>query len=285
MGTAERTADFINSIGVDTHLSYIGTSYSTATVIASLQYLGIDHVRDGDLGTLINKSFYYNQYVTVAEAGIKFDFVLPNSQSVADDLSWLNGIEAAVPGSVYAVEGANEISNSTTFANGGTGYAGLPAEEEAIYGAITGDPALAGVAIYGNTFAGEGPGSNVSGNLSPYVTDGNAHIYFQGSPPAAGLPYIASQTSDTPNDPSVITETGYASDGVVDSSGAIAVNDDVQAKYTLDLLFDDIQAGVQTVYLYELLDEYNDPNNTSYQNHFGLFNFDGSPKPGGGRAT
>ena len=45
-----RTADFINSLGVNVHVEYTDGKYADATTtIADLAYLGIDHVRDHTL--------------------------------------------------------------------------------------------------------------------------------------------------------------------------------------------------------------------------------------------
>jgi hypothetical protein len=47
----------------------------------------------------------------------------------------------------------------------------------------------------------------------------------------------------------------------------------------LDGLLDAYQAGASATYLYELLDDRADPGMTDGENHFGLFNADGTPKP------
>src|SRR4051794_6222789 len=57
------------------------------------------------------------------------------------------------------------------------------------------------------------------------------------------------------------------------------VNADVQARYSLDFVLDAYILGVKTAYLYELVDRVSDPGNTLMDDHFGLFNNDGSPKP------
>ena len=43
-------------------------------------------------------------------------------------------------------------------------------------------------------------------------------------------------------------------------------------------MLDAVAQGVPATYLYELLDEWPDPNNTDREQHFGLFNNDGTPK-------
>ncbi len=57
------------------------------------------------------------------------------------------------------------------------------------------------------------------------------------------------------------------------------VNQDVQARYTLDYVLDAAAQGVPATYLYELLDERPDVNNTDREQHYGLFNTNGTAKP------
>jgi hypothetical protein len=85
------------------------------------------------------------------------------------------------------------------------------------------------------------------------------------------------QTEAVASKPSVMTETGYFTmlNNAVDPSG---VTESVQARLTLDTIFDSFSAGVSQTFLYELLDELPDPGNTNPEFHYGLFHADGTPK-------
>lgn len=113
-------------------------------------------------------------------------------------------------------------------------------------------------------------------NLTGLATDANAHPYpSYGAEPGS---YIASNYLDaygtaTPG-PRVITEDGYDTDPN-DPNG---VSQLAQAQGDTDILLDAYKSGVSQTYLYELLDEKPDPNNTNSEMHFGLFNNDNTPK-------
>ena len=78
---ASRSYDFVNSIGVNTHFTYIDTAYyqQPATLIKAIQYLHVRHVRDG-------LSYYwvapnlYAIHAQLAQAGIFADLVTPNPE-------------------------------------------------------------------------------------------------------------------------------------------------------------------------------------------------------------
>jgi hypothetical protein len=127
-----------------------------------------------------------------------------------------------------------------------------------------------------------GPGSNANLatfdpklSLAGQADAANMHIY-PGNGGAIG-PVIAHAYQvgfNTAPGPRVITETGYTTDPAV-SNG---VTQTVQAQQIINGLLEAYQSGVQTTYLYELLDEKADPNNKLSQMHYGLFNNDNTPK-------
>jgi hypothetical protein len=117
------------------------------------------------------------------------------------------------------------------------------------------------------------------GDLSDSADFGNVHIYPQGSDPTPYnylIPNIPWQTSVVaPNLPTVITEAGY----YTRPDDQYGVSPRVQAVYTLDFVLDAYLLGVRTTYLYELIDDRPDLAGTDRENHFGLFQADGKPKP------
>ena len=115
--------------------------------------------------------------------------------------------------------------------------------------------------------------------MSAMATDGNVHIYNGNVPPSSYLPSRLSAASMiAPGLPMVLTETGYDTMTQDHLTGVAFVNEDVQAKFILDTYLDAYQLGAATTYVYELLDEYADPADTNHEDHWGLFNSDGTPK-------
>ena len=269
---------FIHSIGVDTHLSYTDGGYANVSnVIADLKYLGINNVRD----SLVNPS-HLATYEQVAAQGFKFTLTVAGqtqtSATLASDLGLAQALMKATPGSVQAIEGANEINNWPITFNGVGGISGALALQSALYTAVHGTPAFNGVAVdyftgYGAGGVPLGPNPATTAGLADYDTQ---HPYpTQGRAPGAQID-TASALNNEPgaHGPAVYTETGYSSNGGL--SGA--VNSDVQAKYDLDLLFDAFKDGVTQTYLYDLLDAYA-PGSKQGDDGYGLFNPNNSAKP------
>jgi hypothetical protein len=262
-------AEFIATLGVNTHTSTGANGYSNIPdVIADLQYLGISNVRDGDNGSLAN-------LITMAQAGIKFDFLLAGggSKTTADiqgEFAVINQVSQSVPGSVVAVEGANEINNFPITYNGVDGLQGAVDMQEAIYAMAHSDASLPGVSVYYFTGydaggLGFGPNPAITGGLADYD---NQHPYPQnGEPPMESVNPTTTLPNETPAiGPAVYTETGYSN---TDTFGA-NLGLQGQAAYTLDLLMDDAKQGIARTYLYELLEE---------GDGFGLFTTSNSPTP------
>jgi hypothetical protein len=280
--TVERTADVIDSIGVNTHLPYTDGAYADfSTVLADIQYLGLTNARDG-ISDGLDGAAPLSSYITLAQAGIKFTINLFSGGTVAAadvtaQLAVVAQLEAAVPGSVIAVEGANEINNFPLTFNGVGGLTGAVALQTAIYTAVQSDPALAGVAV--DYFTGYGAG-DVAAGPDPATTLGLANYDTQhpyptnGEPPDLAVdPSEALSNETAPYGPAVYTETGYSTNGGTTGD----VNADVQAKYTLDLLMDDAKNGIAETYIYQLLDAYA-PDSTQGDSGYGLFDYTGAPK-------
>src|SRR5579862_1223747 len=104
---ASRSYDFVNSIGVNTHFTYIDTAYyqQPATLIQAIQNLHVRHIRDG-------LSYYwvapnlYAIHAQLAQAGIFADLVTPNPESGATAVQ-LDALLTNYP-DAEAIEGPNE---------------------------------------------------------------------------------------------------------------------------------------------------------------------------------
>ena len=277
-----RASAFQPTLGVNTHIDYTDGGYANVgNVLADLQYLGITQVRD-EISNGANGSAPLSSYIYLAQQGIKFTFCVETggavtSASLESVLSLIDQVNEAVPGSVTAVEGPNEINNEPITFNGVGGLQGAINLQEALYADVHSDPNLVGVSVdyftgYDAGSNGIGPNPNTTAGLADYDT---AHPYPNNGQAPAGW---VSPSQALPNEgpvygPAVYTETGYSTNG--GTSGA--VNQDVQAKYTLDLLMDDAKNGISKTYLYQLMDAYQ-PGSPQGDDGFGLFDPNNQPK-------
>jgi hypothetical protein len=266
---------FIDTLGVGIHLTYMDTAYADVrNVYDDLKWLGIHHVRDYPPGDKPP----FSTYVFLAQLGIKFN-VLTNP-----DFAWSIGaaarLNAAVPGSVVALEGSNEIDNWPVSYHGLTGAAAGLAQQREIYERVRATPKLAGVSVYDLTGFDTRKVESRAGSAN-YA---NQHVYPQnGEQPTYNsngdrwMP-AAIDAVKKYQLPMVITEFGYFS---MPQSGwyMIGVDEPTQAKGILNGYMDAAAAGVKRTYVYELLDQKPDPQNKSGEMHFGLFRIDNSPKP------
>ena len=120
-------------------------------VIADLQYLGIDHVRDHALDPTLNQG----GYGSLAAAGIRFDLII----SPGTDLSYTASFAAAHPGALTALEGPNEINLWPITFNGLTGNDAGVSYMSYLAGAMQGYSAFNGVPLYTLTLAGQALGT------------------------------------------------------------------------------------------------------------------------------
>jgi hypothetical protein len=277
MTTTLRAAGFIATIGVNTHIPYTDGLYADlADVESDIAYLGVDYVRDG-ITNGADGSAPFSSYLALAEEGIKFTFCIASGGAITTasmnaTLALIVELNTDVPGSVEAVEGVNEINNSGATFNGVGGLTGAVNLQKALYKAVTTNPALTGVAV--DYFTGYNAGS-IGVGPDPATTAGLANFDTQHPYPSVGeapeafvAPSAALGNEKAPYGPAVYTETGYST---------YYVSQDVQAKYTLDLLMDDAANGITQTDLYDLLDAYA-PNSPQGDDGYGLFDYTNTPK-------
>jgi hypothetical protein len=274
--TVTRTEDFIQSIGVNTHMGNPAMSYGGVNVVLKeLNFLGVDHIRDW-----IPEEIWplqYSQLGTLASAGIKLDALLPNINPInlSAHMAALHTFAVAHPGAIASVEGPNEVDVSPITYRGLEGAAAAQALQKDLYAAVHSDPALAGVPVYNFTLGWASPASYGIGDMSAYADYANVHAYVpNGLRPRDVLPnVIKTQSSDVPGKPIVVTETNYYT--LPQDSDWGGVNQDVQAKYGLYTALDNWKSGIRKTYFYELHDEAKD---LEREHNFGLFTADGAPK-------
>lgn len=272
---------FLNTLGVNTHSSSANAAYGNSSlVLNSLDYLGIDTVRDGFASAGTPKALLG----AMAAAGIKFDFVVPSSQpatgnaGLADFVGDVAAFAQKYSGSVFAVEGLNEANIQAFSYNGDSSLAAAAAYQKALYTAVKGNSTLAGTKVINLSIAMESTADYATlGNLGAYSDYANAHAYTQTNQRAD---WVMQQSMDkakgaSKGDPTIITETGYTT---LPEADGLGVNQTVQAKLTLASLLNAFENGSQKTFLYELFDSSLDPTGHQKERHFGLFNVDGTPK-------
>ncbi|WP_375310675.1 RHS repeat protein [Bradyrhizobium sp. A5] len=274
--TLHSASSFTGSIGVNTHVAYSWGGYSNLALVEDdLKYLGVTKLRDA-LATTPNSQPVMEG---LAADGYKFDLIVSSSTPAAGSagitqyLALLDSFVKDHPGSLIAIEGLNEANTQPFTYNGSSDISAAAKFQVALYTAIKGDASLSGVSVY-NLSLGYNDSSDYAklGNLSGSVDYTNSHAYVgtSSSPQTVMNMLLANATSVASGKPVVITETGYST---VTSAPYIGVDQTVQAKSILNTLADAYKGGVNTTYLYELLDHGSDAGS-----NMGLFNADGTPK-------
>jgi len=281
--TLLKAAALIASFGVDTHIPYTDGGYANLnTIAADLAYLGVWNVRDG-ISQGIGGSAPLSSYIWLANKGVKFTFLTGSGGTWTDAtlqgfLGLVDQVNEAVPGSVVAVEGPNEINNFPMTFDGVGGLQGAVNCQAALYAAAHADPNLPGVIV--DYFTGYGAYGFANGP-NPATTPGLADVDTQHPYPRFGQPpanWVQPQTvllnETAPLGPAVYTETGYTSIGGKNGG----VNATVQGRYVLDLLMDNAAAGVGSTDIYDLMDAYA-PGSRQGDDGYGLFDYHNAPKP------
>jgi Ca2+-binding RTX toxin-like protein len=266
--SASSAANFIASIGVNTHLSATSTPYGNLSAVESdLSYLGLHAIRDN----VANTTQEYNALSALAAMGVKVDMIA--NSDLTGFMSLANKLDTAHPGAVLAVEGLNEVSPGSTSA---------AQMQQTLYNDVKADPLLAGAGIYNLSLAGP---TQFGSSLASSATYANAHIYYGGGQPAYGWSpndstywwstYLKAAQASAPGLPTVVTETGATT--AVGNQSSVGVDQATQAKQILNSVMDAAKSGVSMTYIYELMDSHNNGASDS-ESHFGLYNWDGTPK-------
>ncbi len=274
--TAVQAENFVDSIGVNTHLDFTNSSYSNLTAVENaINYLGVKSLRDSanssaDLGA-------NGLWQQVADAtGAKFDAYLGEGSVSTMQSGLANAVTLAKQGIVNFIEGGNE--EDQPYAIGlGNSLAKTAAYQSTVYETAhaLGIPVIN--MSFGTGWSNATGDYGTVGNLASTADYANDHVYFgTGNTPLSGIQALNSDAELAANGKSVInSEMGWYTTGSTTDSSNVSVT--VQAKYMLDGLLDAYQAGDAKTYLYELLDQQSNSSNS--ESNFGLFYADGSPKP------
>ncbi len=275
--TAAEAVDFVDSIGVNTHLDFTGSTYNNIKLIENaIEYLGVKNLRDSPESTAdVGATGLWGQVATAT--GVKFDAYIPEGSPAAMSNSLSLMTSLAQQGLLNYIEGPNEEDDSYAVSQGNSLAISAAFQKQLFVTAHQ-----LGLPVINMSF-GAGWSSSATGdygkvgNLSAYADYANAHTYFgTGNPPLSSIETLNSDAKLAASlDPVITTEMGwYTTGSAIDTSN---VSQLVQAKYMLDGLLDAYQQGDAKTYLYELMDESGSATNT--EANFGLFNADGTAKP------
>lgn len=270
----QRLYDFYDSVGVNTHFSYVNTAYyqQPQAIIANLQKLQIHHVRDGLSYAWVAPNLY-SIYSRLAAAGIHPELIIPMANGLT--ATQVAALLPNYPGA-DAVEAPNEcdISGDSNWANDLVSYLPNVAQIGRDQNLTVLGPSLTQVSSYSKV-----------GDISQYMNRNNFHWYWsQRNPensgwggPDAQWNYYGSMAYgidlgniDAPGVPAWVTESGYVAQPTGSST---AIPEWVEAVYMPRLLFSTWNAGIKRTYIYELMDE---PSSTI---GYGLLRGDLSPRP------
>jgi hypothetical protein len=265
---AKSAARFIDSIGVNVHISYDDTVYGNAPLVAAtLRNLGVKHFRDG-LG-----SYQRPALQTLLRTGLKGLFnagAPPYSSTLLQ--AQIKTITTSYPDSVFGIEGQNEPDANVADWRTST----------AINLAALRLSDTQGITLVGPPLANANNAATISGSL---IADyGSLHPYPAGTNPSGLFPSQINLTQPLyPGLPLIISETGYHN-ALNDHSDQPGVDELTAAKYIPRLLLEAFNVGVYRTYLYELFNTRSvkdgvDTGLTSEPCNWGLVDVDGREKP------
>jgi hypothetical protein len=275
--TARSAFDFVNSIGVNTHLNYFDTQYGNFSLVSrELQSAGILHLRDGvHLQNDDYNRVVYGRWIELGKLGIRFHAVVdPRNRLGPITTALLENVEQLSGHTIESFEGPNELDISQ--------IPDWPAVDrsyqQTIFKAAASLPDRSAIQIIGPSLALARHAPEI-GNISEWLDEGNLHPYPAGKTPSIIFPeQVQLARIMCGNKNIVVTESGYHN-GLNDHSDQPAVSEEAAARYIPRLYLENFANGIVRTYLYEFLDESADPALKSFQQHWGLIRSDGTEKP------
>jgi len=269
--TAQSAGRFVDSIGMNVHLSYTNTAYGNVPELSRIvKDLGVRHLRDG---ITTGDAAPCRIARELGERGVRFDYITRPGIGRDALTAWARCVGPVLE----AYEGPNEydISHPRQDTNWVTT---LQSYQQELYSSVKGTPALAKLAVIGPSATTEQAYRSI-GDLSAFMDYGNIHNYFAGRNPETGgwgdngygsiawntrvaNVVMGAKTIET-------TETGYGT-----SSQKPGVPLDVQANYVPRMFLEQFARDIPRTYEYQLLDGGGDAFDS-----FGLVSKDFQPKP------
>jgi hypothetical protein len=259
---ASRAADFIDSVGVNTHFSYTDTAYyqKPDEIIRAIQKLGVHHVRDG-LAFGWVAPHLYSIYPQLARADIHPLLVMPNPKNGGPSAETIERLLPNYPG-VDGIEAPNEYDQ--------TKNPNWAEDLRSFMPTLCQVGSTAGIPVVGPSLTKPESYSRV-GDVSAFMDFNNLHAYWGGRNPETGgwggpdtqghlygsFPFHFDHLSITgPSKPVIMTETGYT---VTDFAKQNDISESLEAIYYPRLLLHAWNVGVKRTYIYELMDDPSSP--------------------------
>jgi hypothetical protein len=278
---ARTAAAFVDSIGVNTHLTFGGTSYRRFGMVRRrLHQLGVRHIRDGVCGGCAAKLAQLG--ALYRHDGIRVDAIVGDPTESRRALRATLAAVAELGNAVDAVEGANEWD---LFAAHKRGWARQDRRYQARLWRMTRHMrGLRHTPVIGPSlvFSWLHPSSWARlGNVSRHLTYGNSHGYAGGGTPESMIrPELERARLVSGRKPVYMTEAGWHNAVGQTSDSHPAAPPDVAAVYVPRLFLANFRAGIRRTYVYELLDHRRGPEErTDKEDAFGLVRASGRPKP------
>jgi hypothetical protein len=283
---AKSADSFVDSVGVNTHMAYFGTSYDRQAILKDkLGAAGIRHARDA---AYLSSNRDYNDAVYGrykdfhSSIGMRFGLIVdPHAENLGSvDGTKIDQIRALGGDSLEAFEGPNEydLSGRSDWASMLKGY------QQSLYQAVK-DSSSSDLPVVGPSLTSREAYQAV-GDLSSYADRSNIHQYWSGRHPGTdgwgggGYGSISWNLENarmmSSSDPVVATESGYHN-AVCSTSRHVGVPENVSAKYIPRSLLAHFDAGIERTYLYEAIDF--GTNRCNLEHNFGLLRSDGTEKP------
>lgn len=271
---ARRASDFVNSMGVATHLRYLDTAYGRYDDIIKprLLELGVRHIRDGGKDPV-----FFERLNDLAGDGIRSTLVMDPRDGILPT-NVVNDVIKPVISSIEAAEGPNEWDVQPQLQYEGKSFPeGLRNYQTDLYKAIKSDPATAKIAVLTPSLAF--PSNAPALGYLQSASVGNMHSYAGGNIPSQDLDnkwLPGTRTVAGDEKPIVATECGWHN--AVDDPHASqpGISELASAKYIPRLYLEYFNRGVQRAFVYELINQRPDG---GQENNFGLLRADGAPKP------
>jgi serralysin len=278
---ASSANDFVESIGVNTHVNYGDSAYGNVQGLLkpSLAYLGIRHIRDG----LADDQFTLEPLRDLHSNGIGITGIVPyETDSMPALIANIKGQRDVLE----ALEGPNETDLFTQFNYKGKGFPdGTVAFMKDFYPAVKSDPQLRDLPVLQTTLAfpdadaSSGIRADLLGDLSAYADYGNSHNYFSfGEPPSDRIreDHLPLNLRITPGKPMMSSEGGYQMGdgdgykGTWNDGLSAPFDENVHGRYLMRYTLEQYRLGYKRSFIYELFD--------SDQPQWGLFESDGTPR-------
>jgi hypothetical protein len=265
---------FVDSIGVNVHLSYFDTAYSNFNGVVKPRLLeaGIRHIRDGCPSQ--NQTEFQNRLNDLGRTGIKSMLICsPHTGKTPPEVV---GALKRVSASVEAVEGPNETDGAGINYQGQGFPEGTRAFQDDLFAAVKSDPDLAGLPVVIASISDPEKAPKL-GRLNS-ADFANTHSYAGGGPPGFRWNWYLDRCLTNIQRPIIASETGYhTATHHIDSLWICGVSEAATGKYLSRLFPEYFLRGIVRTYVYEFLNEKPVPDNS--EANFGLLRCDGEPKP------